>query len=419
MKILWITNKITKAVSLHLGDTSETPSGGWIDGLFESLVKQDELEFSVAFPYSQKMYGITESFSFHGFNRCPMNGMDLTTVTQIEEIIDQENPDVIHIFGTEFTHSYAAVLAAENRGVLDRVVINIQGIMSACAEHYTDALPPKIVNRYTLKDFVSGNTIAHQRDDFTQRGEWEKKTLRKVKNVIGRTAFDKACVTDINPELNYYHCNETLRPAFYSDNWDIEKCERHSVFISQGSYPIKGLHCFIPAAAIIKKKYPDLKVYIAGANMKITGLAARLRAGSYKLYINQLIREYGLEDTVVYTGPLVCPRMKKRYLSSHVFVSPSVLENSPNSVGEAMILGVPVVSSNVGGVSSMLTDGEDGFLYRYDNAQALADCVDKIFSDDALAQKFSQNARAHAAKTHNVENNNQVMLEIYKKISGK
>ena len=67
---------------------------------------------------------------------------------------------------------------------------------------------------------------------------------------------------------------------------------------------------------------------------------------------------------VRFLGPFDAPAMRDRYLRTHVYVSPSTIENSPNSVGEAMLLGCPVVSSNVGGVSDLLYHGKEGFLYQ-------------------------------------------------------
>ena len=116
----------------------------------------------------------------------------------------KEKPDVIHIFGSEFTHAYAAAKAAEAKGMLDNTILNLQGIMAECAKHYTDCLPQKVIKRYTLKDIVSGNTIKNQQKDFVVRAEWEEKLLGMVKHVIGRTDFDKSFALKANPMLNYY-----------------------------------------------------------------------------------------------------------------------------------------------------------------------------------------------------------------------
>ena len=69
-------------------------------------------------------------------------------------------------------------------------------------------------------------------------------------------------------------------------------------------------------------------------------------------------------------------------------MSASTIENSPNSVGEAMLLGCPVVSSCVGGVPDMLEHGREGFLYQASVPYMLAWYVKRVFGDDELAMGF-------------------------------
>jgi glycosyltransferase involved in cell wall biosynthesis len=121
---------------------------------------------------------------------------------------------------------------------------------------------------------------------------------------------------------------------------------------------------------------------------------------------------------VVFTGILDEKQMCERYLKSHVFVCPSSIENSPNSLGEAMILGVPCVASDVGGVIDLLTHREEGFVYQTDAPYMLAHYVCEIFANDDLALQFSKKARIHAIKTHNKEENTKRMMEIYREIIG-
>ena len=103
-------------------------------------------------------------------------------------------------------------------------------------------------------------------------------------------------------------------------------------------------------------------------------------------------------------------------MKSHVFLCPSAIENSPNSVGEAMLLGVPTVGANVGGVHNLLTDNKDGFLYQPDKPQQMKAEILRIFNDDKLAMSLSSNARTHAARTHDPDWNYRRLLEIYHEI---
>jgi glycosyltransferase involved in cell wall biosynthesis len=78
-----------------------------------------------------------------------------------------------------------------------------------------------------------------------------------------------------------------------------------------------------------------------------------------------------------------------------------------------MILGVPTVASYVGGIPDMLEDKEEGFLYQHDAPYMLAHYVCEIFENEEMALKFSRNAREHALKTHDRDENTKRLIEIY------
>ena len=165
------------------------------------------------------------------------------------------------------------------------------------------------------------------------------------------------------------------------------------------------------------KRFPETHLYIAGTNnTKNSTFNEKLRITSYGVYINKLIKKYNLTDNITFTGSLDELQMCERFLKSNVFVSASSIENSPNSVGEAMLLGVPTVSSDVGGVKNMLTHHMDGFIYQYDAPYMLAYYVCEIFNNNELAIKLSKNANGHANLTHSKSNNLETMISIYEEI---
>ena len=129
-----------------------------------------------------------------------------------------------------------------------------------------------------------------------------------------------------------------------------------------------------------------------------------------------LIKKFDLTDSVTFTGFLNANQMKDRYLKSNVFVSASVIENSPNSLGEAMLLGVPCVSSHVGGVHNMLTHGVEGYTYPADEVHMLAYYICKIFSDKENVEKMANKAREHALYTHSPERNLHELMNIYREV---
>jgi glycosyltransferase involved in cell wall biosynthesis len=337
---------------------------------------------------------------------------------RMREIIADFKPDVLHCFGAEYGHTLAAVRAFDKP---ERTLIGIQGVCAACAEHYLDGVPEKICRRYTFRDFVKRDNLLLQREKMRERGVREAQALSLTGHVTGRTQFDRSVTHRAAPQAVYHPMNETMRENFYEGNWSYETCEKHRIFVSQGNYPVKGLHYVLCALALLKKQYPDIRLYVAGdciVRRGSTGLTDRLKISSYGAYLRSLIREGGLEDQVFFLGQTDAAGMKEQYLKAHVFLSASTIENSPNSVGEAMLLGVPVVSSNVGGVPDLMTDEKEGLLYHADSVNALAMAVTRIFEDRELAEKLSKAARQRAGKTHDGEENCRTLLEIYRNMTG-
>ena len=117
-----------------------------------------------------------------------------------------------------------------------------------------------------------------------------------------------------------------------------------------------------------------------------------------------------------FLGQLSEEQMIAEYIKAHVFVCPSAIENSPNSVGEAQLLGTPVVASYVGGTMDMVKDNETGFLYRFEEISLLAQRVCELFANSELCNRLSEQARIAAKQRHCKDANAATLLEIYNEI---
>ncbi len=421
MRVLWVCNRILPVVAQELG----VPGGnkeGWLSGLSSRILQEDVPPFTLGVcfpagggqagePIAGKLPG--RELFYYGFCEDVVHEetYDDALERRMKDIMEEFAPDIVHCFGTEYGHTLAALRAFRRPG---RTLVGLQGICTACAQHYLDGIPEGIARRSTFRDRIKKDNLIRQQEKMGMRGEREKEVLALTGHVTGRTRFDREAAHSAAPQAVYHLMNETMRECFYEGCWEPERCERHSIFVSQGNYPIKGLHNVLQAAAILKKQYGDIRLYVAGDVVTRHGtLKEKIKLSSYGKYLLSLIEEGGLKEHVVFLGQLDAQAMKERYLRSHVFVSASSIENSPNSVGEAMLLGVPVVSSEVGGVPDMMTDGREGLLYHAGNVSALAAAVTRIFEDGDLAQALSRAARVRARKTHDADTNYRRLLEIY------
>ncbi|MCI8402381.1 MAG: glycosyltransferase [Lachnospiraceae bacterium] len=392
-------------------------------GFLEGVLCCPDIELGICFPRvgtAGVSEGQADGFCFYSFGpviKAPEK-YDSAVEEQMKEIIRRFDPDILHVFGTEFAHSLAAVRAFARPLA---TVINIQGLVSIYARHFMGDVPGWVQRGFTLRDLLRWDNLSIQQKKFVKRGEFEKEALRLSGNVIGRTDWDRACSKQMNPDIRYFFLNETLRDSFYMGKWEIESCDPHRIFVSlsQASFPIKGLHYVLEAVRMLAEEFHDIHLYVAGNDIT-RGFSAtfqdRLKLSIYGKYIIKTIEEYGLRSRVTFLGFCNEQQMKEQYVSCRVFVSPSTIENESNSVSEAKILGVPVVASFVGGVTGRISHGEDGFLYQHDAPYMLAYYVRKLFMEDELAGMLSENARQNAQRLHDREKNRQRALEIYEQI---
>ena len=460
MRILWLCNFMPPAAARQLGQ-AYTNKEGWISGLLGMVMKkqrENAVLLATAFPVSlesglirkrEEIFqdavtvekGTLYCYGFYEDSFRPEK-YDEGLEERLGKIIRDFKPDIVHCFGTEYPHTLAMCRVFPKK---KRLLIGIQGLCAVYANAYLAHLPRSVVGSVTLRDFLKRDSITRQQRKFIQRGRMEKEAVKLAGNVTGRTAWDRHYSSEWNPNAVYYSMNETLRENFYEGSWKEEFCIPHSIFLSQGDYPIKGLHYMLRALPFIKRKYPDVKVFVAGNNLTAYGtLKERLKISSYGKYLRSLIRQEGLDGQVEFLGKLNAEEMKERYLSSHLFVCCSTIENSPNSLGEAMLLGMPCVSADVGGIPSIFRNGEDGILYRgfrtscnsFDRtggegtedseevadkgekglsavSRRLAEAVLEIWADREKAVQYCSSAREHAAKIHDREKNFRRLLDIY------
>lgn len=418
MKVLWITNILfPEAISLLTNNADLKSSGGWMLGLAKSLQKETPIELSVA-TVSSLVKSLTvlkgEKTIYYVI---PLGKGNIKYNKEYEsfwkEVYEKVRPEIVHIHGTEFSHGYAFINACPQA----KIVISIQGLISVCARYYNSGLKTSEIIRNTSPiELLKLQTLFNAKRNFRKRGcEIEIPMIKKVGHVIGRTEWDKAHVWAINPKAKYHICNEILREDFYEGCWEYNKCCRHTIFISQAGYPIKGLHMLLKAMPLVLRKYPDTTIKIAGNNItQCNSLLQKIKISSYGKIIRSLIKRNRLERQVVFLNPLSSEEMKREYLKCNVFICPSTIENSPNSLGEAQLLGVPCISSYIGGVANMIPNDLCGKTYRFEEIEMLAKSIVDVFEESSSFD--NKIMRQIANERHNVKANAINQYDIYNEI---
>lgn len=455
MKVLWLCNIMLPAAARRLGLEASNKEG-WISGMADAVLahrKENEIALSIAFPMSGKAIPEGQDFytalieledgakfTCYGFpedvNHPEKYDEKLELI--LKKIVDRAKPDIVHCFGTEYPHTLAMCRVFPRK---DRLLVGLQGLCTLYAEAYYANLPEHVIHSVTLRDFLKRDSLVRQQRKFVQRGDMEREAVSLAGNITGRTEWDRTSTAKWNPDARYHHMNETLRAEFYGPVWKAKACIPHSIFLSQGDYPIKGLHYMLEALPAILARYPDTRVYVAGNSLvNYATLKQKLKISAYGRYLRGIMKREDLEGRVEFLGRLNAEQMRDRYLRSHLFVCCSSIENSPNSLGEAMLLGMPCVSADVGGIPSMFNGGVDGILYEgfsspngegglaalkktkcndgelKDISGRLADAVIRMWSDSGKMEEYCGNARKHAGKSHDGRENYRRLVEIYGEI---
>lgn len=410
MKLLWLCNCGPGVLLSHMTG-KERGAVNWVDHVLSDLRKQN-VTLRILFPGSGVSGELDPQCSYGTFQEGRLDRYHPELEQRFRQELETYQPDVIHSWGVEFSHALAMVNAAKSLDMGGRMVASIQGLCGVIARYYTQGLPAWAVHAFTLRDFLRQDNIAQQARAFARRGRLEEQTLEKLDHVMGRTHWDRACTQAVNPRLHYYHCRETLREGFYQGTWRYDSCTPHRIFASSCAYPVKGFHLLLEAFAQVLKTYPDATLAVPGKSFLQTGL----RSGSYEWYLKKLVKKWGLSGKIQFLGKLSEEQMKEQYLQANAFALPSVMENSSNSLGEAMLLGVPSVAAWVGGVPSLMSHGQEGYLYAGNDPTMLAYYLCRIFEQKAAAEEMGAKAQVRARQTHDPQENLNQLLDVYRQV---
>lgn len=414
MNVLWIVNMVLPELAKYLG-VSTSSSGTWMFNLSKCIAHNEKINLGIACVYGtvfQKVEidgityylipGSSKSFMFY----------DKKLIKYWRQIEQDFTPEIIHIHGTEYTHSISYLRNYPDK----KYVLSIQGIISKISKTHTADLKGWELVRYrTLKEYLHMNGMIEMKMLFKKNSRYEREIISKMTYATGRTDWDKAFMLSLNPNLKYYRCFYNLRDEFYTaEKWNIQRCERYTIYASTSAQtPLKGGHIVLRALTIIKKKYPNVKVYFLAS--KTVGGKLTVTSG-YTKYIASLIKKYHLEDNVIFLNRLNTEGVINIMQKANVCVIPSACENASATLREAIHIGTPSVASFRGGMTDLMQDGVSGFFYDFPDYELLAYRVCEIFADDTLANSLSKASIDYAEYIHNREKNTQDFVNMYEDI---
>lgn len=412
MNILWIVNIVLPDLSKHL-HIPIAASGSWLINMARGISNSGN-NLAIACVYGKEynryeIKGIT-------YYTLPGNGKNMLFYTKKYEklwhkVFDDFKPDIVVIHGTEYSHGLSFMREFPSVPT----VVSLQGILNRIKDVDFADIPIKyFIFGKTLKQWLKFNGEFENHFIHKKNAKYEREILTRANAICGLSTWDTSIAHNINPNAKIYKIEYALRDGYYnSDKWNLAKVNRHTIFTNPGGTPLKGLHILLRAVAILKEKYPDIKVIVPGMqeknrNVKITS--------AYSRYLNKLIKKLNIIGHIEFLGKQSEVQMIQNVLTSHITVIPSAIEGSSLVLREAMYLGCPCIASFRGGMADFISDKVDGFLYDFPEYPYLATRIEELFDNDGLCIDFSTKAIEKAFIAHDAKNSNVNIMNIYKDV---
>lgn len=425
MRIFWFHSGLMPEACEALGYDKRV-SCGWLESMLQAILEADRTIELCLLGWDWRPCDIQigrvrhVSFGCGGktwYKKSPRHLSDKARM-----LISEFKPDVIHVQGTEYF--YGCFDSEVYNGV--PVVVSLQGVISGYHMHYNGELTPGELrsSSFNLRRILKNQSVFNNQRAWREiRAAQEERIIRQHSAFIGRTQWDEDWVRYFNPSARYFSVNENLRIPFFSARRRSAKIKRHSIYCSaSASYPLKACHWLLRAVAALKTDYPDIELRIAASKdyFKPSGsILSRLKGEDYHAYLRKLVKKLGIEGHVVALPPISAERVAEELKNAELFVLPSMCENSPNSLGEAMLVGTPSIATFVGGVPSILKDGVEGKLVPSGDPAALAGAIRRWFEHPEEAEAGVETARATALKRHDARTNAEATIAVYRELMRK
>ncbi len=415
MRVLWFTNTPCGAAE-KLGTIHQ--SGGWLNSLQEELVNIPDVDLSICFYHHQNI----RPFEFRNTHYYPIYrerkknrvsraikrfigdaNKEEKEISELLNVISSLAPDVIHIHGTE-----------ENFGLVQRhietpVIVSIQGILNPLVEKFNSGIPLSISSKHEgvlAKIALSSTKVQYLK--FKKRAERELEILKNTKYVFGRTDWDRRVTSILSPNSKYFFGSEVLRPLFYLSNWNKKQFNTVLQIVTiTNDVVYKGFETIVNTAKLISE-CTDLQF-----TWKVIGL-------NEKSNVVKIVNHWKKDDLLRINIDLLGNKNEAEVinilLESDIYCQVSHIENSPNSLCEAMALGMPVIASFSGGTSSIIECYSEGILVQDGDQYSLAGAIVEMVRDQQKAIEYGRNAKKRAMIRHNKEDIISKLLLTYNSI---
>lgn len=404
MRVLWF--------SINPSLYDEKTSGSWVASL-EWLIRQygKDIELGIAFEHTDKCFKVVRD----GVTYYPMNKIDTRfkklrlmlnyandwnlLKPLVKNVIDDFNPDIIHCFGSEWP--FGLVASEVNIPVVIHMqgFANIYALSASMCYRLSDQIKYHHYNPLSMFHYW----YRSKKNDTSNKREQE--VMRCNKYFMGRTEWDKNIVKYYSPKSKYYHCEEAIRPEILHSKikWQFTPRKKMRIVTISSASSLKGNNLILRTAKILKDFGFDFEWRVAGNKNSFSFFEHIIGLRHSDLNINLL-------------GFINANEVAKELSEADMYVHTAIIDNSPNSLCEAQLIGCPVIATNVGGIPQLVDNGKTGILFPYNEPHTLAFILMNIFGNKILLENISKNEISASIIRHDEQKIMHRLIDIYSEI---
>lgn len=323
------------------------------------------------------------------------------------DVVEENELATVHRLHASGRPMIADVFGGPGRKRIDECIRGIKPDVVHFQETYGFGGPyPDIPTVFTVHGFDSLNLVTERKSAWWLRAPLWKLAERKGIGSHGYLVSIAPYVTEMLTEFSRAEIVEipnAISPEFFKiDNRPVAG----RIFFAGWINRRKNITAAIKAIRELVAEGHDVSLHAAGA----------LSDEDYLAEVRQLIRDYDLESRITLLGRVNQSELRKELEEANVFLLPSLQENAPMAIAEAMAAGVPVITSRVCGMPTMVEEGKAGYLVEPNDIADITGKVATILENGGRRSAMGAYARQKAMDTYHPESVVTATLNLYNRI---